>query len=156
MSPWAAPAPSEFLLTLQPAPSFSQVVVSGEKAAGAQTPSLAFRRLTHAPSLTPHLSLPLHHCLSFSTPGEACWEQGGSPTAPRGAWQAREALAWEAGRAAVTSCGCLGVMVKGNTPAPPPPVPATASLRVGFGSSSSKATQAAASMQEGKVRWDVS
>lgn len=114
--PWAAGPIG--MLTLQPAPTLSQVVISGEKAAGAQTPSLAVGRLTHAPSLTPSQSSsasspPLSVFLdSLERPAGA----GRLTYCPQRCLAGREALAGSWGRAAVTSCGCLGVMVKGNPP----------------------------------------
>ena len=101
---------------------------------------LAFGRLTHAPPPPPHSPLlPLRHCLSFLVSLGSLERPAGAgrpSNCPQRCPVGREKLWQEAvGGVAVTSCGCLGVMVKGNTPqCQPPSLPES-----GLWSSASKA-----------------
>ena len=88
---------------------------------------------THSPLL------PLCHCLSFLVSFGSLERPAGAgrpSNCPQRCPDGREKLWQEAvGGVAVTSCGCLGVMVKGNTPrCQPPSLPET-----GLWSSASKA-----------------
>lgn len=81
-------------------------------------------RLTHAPSSPPHLLPFLSTTVCPSRlPGEACWGQGGPLLPPEVPGRQRSSGRKLGEGAAVTSCGCLGV-VKATPPRPPASVPA--------------------------------